>query len=155
MHQPEFMQAAIKEAKAGIENGDGGPFGAVIVKDGKIIATGHNCVLKNHDSTCHGEIDAIRKAEKNLQTHDLTNCEIYTTSEPCPMCLAAILWANIKKVYYGCNLQDNEKIGFRDVKFEKLMGDRSHLPPNFLEEHDRNLCLELFDEYNHLEKTIY
>lgn len=155
MYQPEFMKLAIKEAKTGIENQDGGPFGAVVVKDNKLIATGHNCVLKNHDSTCHGEIDAIRKAEQNLQTHDLSGCELYTTGEPCPMCLAAILWANIKKVYYGCSLEDNEKIGFRDIKFEKLMGDRSHLPENFLEQKDRELCLKLFDEYIHMDKTIY
>ena len=156
MYQPEFMKLAIEEAKTGIKNQDGGPFGAVVVKDNKLIATGHNCVLKNHDSTCHGEIDAIRKAEQILQTHDLSGCELYTTGEPCPMCLAAILWANIKKVYYGCTLEDNEKIGFRDLKFEKLMsGNRSQLPEDFLEQHDRDLCLELFNEYNHLDKTIY
>ena len=156
MYQKEFMQLAINEAKAGINNKDGGPFGAVIVRDGKVVATGHNCVLKNHDSTCHGEIDAIRKAEQILQTHDLTNCELYTTGEPCPMCLAAILWANIKKVYYGCTLEDNTKIGFRDLKFEKLMNsDRSNLPQDFLEQHDRDLCLELFNEYNKMGKTIY
>ncbi|MDO5480412.1 MAG: nucleoside deaminase [Candidatus Saccharibacteria bacterium] len=156
MYQPEFMKLAIEEAKTGIKNQDGGPFGAVIVKDNQLIAAGHNCVLKNHDSTCHGEIDAIRKAEQNLQTHDLSGCELYTTGEPCPMCLAAILWANIKKVYYGCTLEDNEKIGFRDLKFEKLMSsNRSQLPEDFLEQHDRDLCLELFNEYNHLDKTIY
>ena len=156
MYQKEFMQLAINEAKAGINNKDGGPFGAVIVRDGKVVATGHNCVLKNHDSTCHGEIDAIRKAEQILQTHDLTNCELYTTGEPCPMCLAAILWANIKKVYYGCTLEDNAKIGFRDLKFEKLINsDRSNLPQDFLEQHDRDLCLELFNEYNKMGKTIY
>ena len=155
MYQQEFMQEAIKEAKTGINNKDGGPFGAVVVKNGEIIATGHNCVLKNHDSTCHGEIDAIRKAEQKLQTHDLSGCELYTTGEPCPMCLAAILWANIKKVYYGCNLEDNEKIGFRDLKFEKLMGDRDNLPKDFLEQQDRDLCLELFNEYNRMDKTIY
>ena len=155
MYQPEFMQVAINEARTGIRNGDGGPFGAAIVKDGKIIASGHNCVLKNHDSTCHGEIDAIRKAEQSLKTHDLSGCEIYTTGEPCPMCLAAILWANIKKVYYGCNLEDNEKIGFRDVKFEEIMKDRSLLSTGFLEEQGRDLCLELFEEYNRLDKTLY
>ena len=155
MYQQNFMQLAIEEAKTGIENKDGGPFGAAIVKNGEIIATGHNYVLKNHDSTCHGEIDAIRKAEQKLQTHDLSGCELYTTGEPCPMCLAAILWANIKKVYYGCTLEDNEKIGFRDLKFEKLMGDRNNLPKDFLEQHDRDLCLELFDTYNHMDKTIY
>lgn len=155
MYQPKFMQIALEEAKNGIASNDGGPFGAVIVKDGKIIATGHNCVLKNHDSTCHGEIDAIRKAEQKLQTHDLFDCELYTTGEPCPMCLAAILWANIKKVYYGCTLEDNERIGFRDAKFEKLMGSRNHLPKDFLEQRDHDLCLKLFDEYSQMDRTIY
>ena len=155
MYNPHFMKLAIAEAKTGIENGHGGPFGAVIVKDGKIIATGHNQVLKNHDSTCHGEIDAIRNAEQKLQTHDLSDCELYTTGEPCPMCFAAILWANIKKVYYGCSLEDNSKIGFRDSHFNELLGGHSNLPTNFLEQHDRDLCLTLFDEYNNMNKTIY
>ena len=93
------MEAAIAEAREGINNGDGGPFGAVVVKNGEIVATGHNRVLKNNDSTCHGEIDAIREAEKKLGTYSLAGCEIYTTSEPCPMCLGAIMWSNIKKYY--------------------------------------------------------
>ena len=149
------MEAAIAEAREGINNGDGGPFGAVVVKDGEIVASGHNRVLKNNDSTCHGEIDAIRKAEEKLKTYDLTGCEIYTTGEPCPMCLAAIMWANISKVYYGCTLEDNEKIGFRDDKFNKMMGGRTGLPEGFLEERDREDCLAVLDEYNNMERTIY
>ena len=90
MYKKEFMELAVKEARRGIINGDGGPFGAVIVKDGVIIASGHNRVLEKDDSTCHGEIDAIRKAEQKLDTHDLSGCQLYTTGEPCPMCLAAI-----------------------------------------------------------------
>jgi len=155
MYQKKFMEAAIAEAREGINNGDGGPFGAVVVKDGEIVASGHNRVLKNNDSTCHGEIDAIRKAEEKLGTYDLSGCEIYTTGEPCPMCLAAIMWANISKVYYGCTLEDNEKIGFRDDKFDKMMGGRSGLPEGFLEERDREDCLAVFDEYNNMERTIY
>ena len=155
MYRKEFMEMAIEEAKAGITAGDGGPFGAVIVKDSEVIATGHNCVLKNNDSTCHGEIDAIRKAEQKLETYDLTGCEIYTTGEPCPMCLAAVMWANIDKVYYGCTLEDNAKIGFRDEKFDKLMGERANLPEGLLEEKDRELCLELFDDYKKMGETIY
>ena len=147
MYNKEFMELAVEEAREGIKNGDGGPFGAVIVKDGQVIGTGHNRVVSSNDSTCHGEIDAIRNAEKAINSFDLSGCEIYTTSEPCPMCLSAILWANISKVYYGCNLEDNERIGFRDVKFEEMMGDRSKLPEGFLEERDRELCLEVFDEY--------
>ena len=156
MYKKEFMELAVNEAKRGITNGDGGPFGAVIVKNGEIVASGHNRVLKKDDSTCHGEIDAIRKAEQKLETHDLSGCQLYTTGEPCPMCLAAILWANIKKVYYGCTLEDNEEIGFRDEKFEKMMGEREKLPKGFLEERDREMCLELFDEYKKMkDKTLY
>ncbi len=155
MYRKEFMEMAIEEARAGIMAGDGGPFGAVIVKDGEVIAMGHNRVLSNNDSTCHGEIDAIRRAEQKLETYDLAGCEIYTTGEPCPMCLAAVMWANIEKVYYGCTLEDNAEIGFRDEKFDKLMGERANLPEGLLEEKDRELCLELFDEYKRMGETIY
>ena len=155
MYNPQFMQLAVAEAKTGIENGHGGPFGAVVVKNGEVVASGHNCVLKNNDSTCHGEIDAIRKAEQALGTYDLSDCELYTTGEPCPMCLAAILWANIKKVYYGCTIADNAEIGFRDEKFDQMFGGRLNLPADFLEQRDRDLCLELFDEYAGMNKTIY
>ena len=82
-YQEKFMQLAIKEARNGVRRQHGGPFGAVVVKNGKVIASGHNHVLKNNDSTCHGEIDAIRKAERKLRTYDLSGCEIYTTGEPC------------------------------------------------------------------------
>lgn len=150
------MELAVKEARRGVLNGDGGPFGAVIVKNGEIVASGHNRVLKNNDSTCHGEIDAIRSAEQKLETYDLSGCQLYATGEPCPMCLAAILWANIEKVYYGCTLDDNEKIGFRDEKFDKMMGGRENLPKGFLEEQDREMCLELFNEYKKMkDKTLY
>ncbi|MBQ8984800.1 nucleoside deaminase [Candidatus Saccharibacteria bacterium] len=155
MYRREFMEAAIAEARAGIQNNDGGPFGAVVVKDGAIVASGHNHVLSNNDSTCHGEIDAIRKAEQGLKTYDLSGCEIYTTSEPCPMCLAAILWANVDKVYYGCTIEDNEKIGFRDLKFDLMMGGRANLPEGFMEEKDRELCLEVFEEYRNMGGKIY
>ena len=155
MYNPNFMQLAIAEGKIGIENGHGGPFGAVVVKDNELIASGHNRVLKNNDSTCHGEIDAIRKAEQTLGTYDLSGCELYTTGEPCPMCLAAILWANIKKVYYGCTLEDNAEIGFRDAHQNQLIGSRANLPDDFLEQCDRALCLELFKEYEKMDKIIY
>ena len=133
----------------------GGPFGAVIVKDGEVVASGHNQVLKNNDSTCHGEIDAIRKAEQKLQTYDLSGCQIYTTGEPCGMCLAAILWANIDKVYYGCSLKDNEEIGFRDDKIDKLLDRDDKLYGSLLEQKEREECLELFKEYKKSERVIY
>lgn len=154
-YNKDFMKLAIDEARVGIENGHGGPFGAVVVKDGEVIASGHNCVLKNNDSTCHGEIDAIRKAEAKLGTYDLSGCELYTTGEPCPMCLAAILWANIEKVYYGCTLEDNAMIGFRDMKFEKAIRGRDGLK-GMLEERGREDCLELFREYDGMRgRVIY
>lgn len=155
MYKKEFMEIAINEAKEGIISHDGGPFGAVVVKNGKVLASGHNRVLSSNDSTCHGEIDAIRKAESKLGTFDLSDCELYTTGEPCPMCLAAILWANIKKVYYGCTLSDNEEIGFRDAKFDQMMGGRSGLPNEFMEERDREKCLEIFRKYNKINSKRY
>ncbi|MBQ3306531.1 nucleoside deaminase [Candidatus Saccharibacteria bacterium] len=154
-YQKRFMEIAVAEAREGIEKGYGGPFGAVVVKDGEVVASSHNQVLLNNDSTCHGEIAAIRKAEQALGTYDLSGCELYTTGEPCPMCLAAILWANIGKVYYGCTLADNAKIGFRDTKIDEMLGGRNNLPSDFMEEKDRELCLEVFDEYSEMEKVIY
>lgn len=144
------MKEAIKEAEKGIESGDGGPFGAVVVKDGVIVGKGHNKVLKYNDATCHGEMVAIKSASKKLGTFDLSGCVLYTTGEPCPMCLSACLWANIEKVYYGCSLMDNEKIGFRDKKFDSLMGGRKNLK-NYLVELNRKECLELFDKYLKIE----
>ena len=155
MYKKEHMELAVKEAREGILSRDGGPFGAVVVKNGKVIASGHNRVLSFNDSTCHGEIDAIRKAESKLGTYDLSGCELYTTGEPCPMCLAAILWANIEKVYFGCNLSDNEKIGFRDARVDELLGGRAKLPEGFMEERDRETCLEVFREYEETDDKRY
>jgi len=154
MNVNPFMQMAIDEAREGITKGHGGPFGSVIVKDGKVIASGHNRVLANNDPSCHGEIDAIRKACAALNTFDLTGCELYTTGEPCHMCLCATLWANISKVYYGCTIEDNAIIGFRDEKFDKLFGGREKLQ-DYLIETDREACLQLFEEYRNMKHTSY
>ncbi len=143
-----FMKAAILEAKKGITSGHGGPFGSVIVKDGKIVAKGHNEVIKNQDATCHGEMMAIRKASKKLKTFDLSGCELYTTAEPCPMCLGAILWANISKVYFGCNIGDTENIGFRDKVFYEMTENKKN---EFILELDREQCLKLFKEYESIQ----
>ena len=145
---------AIEEARIGITQKHGGPFGSVIVKDGKIISKGHNMVLKNNDPTAHGEMMAIRKAGEILGTHDLSGCTLYTTGEPCHMCLCAILWANIDKVYYGCTIADNGLIGFRDDKFNEIFGGRELLG-DLLVQVDREDCLELFNEYNNLEHEGY
>ena len=150
----KFMALAIDEAREGINKGHGGPFGSVIVKDGEIVGKGHNRVLKNNDPTCHGEIDAIRKACYNLDSFDLTGCELYTTGEPCHMCLCACMWANISRVYYGCTIEDNGKIGFRDDKFNGIFEGREKLK-DYLVELDRDACLELFDEYLSQHHKIY
>lgn len=150
----KYMQIAINEARQGINNNDGGPFGTCIVKDGQIISVGHNHVVAHNDPTCHGEIDAIRKAGEKLGTFNLKGCELYTTGQPCPMCACACMWANIDKVYYGCNQKDIDKIGFRDDELYKCF--KFTPPKNFLEEMDREECLELFEEYNTIEnKTKY
>lgn len=142
----KYMKVAIEEARKGFTAGDGGPFGAVVVKDGKIIGRGHNSVLSQHDSTWHGEMGAIRDAEKNLGTHDLSGCVLYTTGEPCNMCLTACMWANLEKVYYGCTIEDNSMIGFRDGKFDEIFGGRDKLK-DFLLPIDRDECVRLFEEY--------
>ena len=152
--QSEFMQIAIREAREGITNGDGGPFGTAIVKDGALIASGHNHVLAYNDPTCHGEVDAIRKACKRLGTFDLTGCELYTTGEPCHMCLCACMWANISRIYYGCTIADNEIIGFRDNKFDQIFGGRDKLG-DYMTEVDREACLHLFHDYIEMNAPKY
>lgn len=149
----KYMEEAVKEAYKGIRNGDGGPFGAVIVKNGKIVGKGHNCVVSHKDPTEHGEIMAIHDACKTLDTFDLSGCELYTTSAPCPMCTAAVMWANIEKVYYGCRIEDAERIGFRDSDFFDVMTGKKSGVENI--ETDRDECLELFKEYDSMDKTMY
>lgn len=110
----EFMLEAIRLSKENIDNG-GGPFGAVIVKDRKIIAKGVNKVTVNNDPTAHAEVTAIREAAKVLNNFDLSGCEIYTSCEPCPMCLGAIYWSRLDKIYYGNTKVDAKNIGFDDA----------------------------------------
>lgn len=109
-----FIQIAADEASRNLTSDEGGPFGAVVVKDGAIVGRGRNQVLAAHDPTCHAEVQAIRDACKALGTHDLSGCTLYTSCYPCPMCLSATIWANIKTVYYGNTAQDADAIGFRD-----------------------------------------
>ncbi|UII24441.1 nucleoside deaminase [Fulvivirga maritima] len=110
----EFMSRAIALAEEGMTKGAGGPFGAVVVKDGEIVAEGYNMVTSTNDPTAHAEVTAIREACKKLGTFQLTDCVIYTSCEPCPMCLGAIYWARPKKVYYGCTREDAAAIEFDD-----------------------------------------
>lgn len=144
----KYMFVAIEEARYGIRHGHGGPFGAVIVKDGEIVGRGHNQVILNNDPTCHGEMMAIHDACKRLGTFDLSGCEIYTTGEPCPMCMGAILWANFDKVYFGCNVIDTEDIGFRDNKFYNRTEEERQQFSICL---DREECLMLYEEYKSIE----
>ena len=112
--EEKFMLEAIRLSKSGMDNNEGGPFGCVIVKNDIIIGRGNNKVLCNNDPTAHAEITAIRDACKNLNSFQLDGCEIYTSCEPCPMCLGAIYWARPKIVYYANNRDDAAKIGFDD-----------------------------------------
>lgn len=109
-----FMQHAIDLSRKGMQSNEGGPFGAVVVKDGKIIAEGNNCVTSSNDPTAHAEVVAIRNACKTLNTFQLDGCAIYTSCEPCPMCLGAIYWARPDKLFYACSKKDAARIGFDD-----------------------------------------
>lgn len=122
----EYMMKAIELSKNSVANG-GGPFGAVIVKDGNIVAEGSNCVTLNNDPTAHAEVTTIRKACTALNTFDLSGCEIYTSCEPCPMCLSAIYWARIERIYYGCDKVDAKDIGFDD----SFIYEQIELKPEF------------------------
>lgn len=150
------MRLAIEEAKKTMRENIGGPFGAVIVKNGEVIAVSSNTVLGDYDPTAHAEVNAIRKAGKVLGTHDLSDCILYATGHPCPMCLGAIIWANIKTCYFGCRPLDADKIGFRDDFIYKFinnnLSDKNILK---LEEFDREECLKLFEEYSQQNKQIY
>lgn len=143
----DFMAAACAEALVGVNQGDGGPFGAVVVKDNRVIAAGHNMVIGSNDSTAHGEIVAIRRAEQVLGTYDLSGCELYTTGYPCPMCLAAIMWARIGKVHYGCTVEDAARIGFDDGIFYQALAAPDYNGLLTLTPGDRQICLELFDKW--------
>ena len=114
-----FAEKSIKLAEKNVLQNKCGPFAAVITKDGKIIATALNSVTKKNDPTAHAETEAVRKAAKKLKTYDLSGCEIYASCKPCLMCLGAIMWANIKKVYYCADSQTAAKYGFKDEKFFK------------------------------------
>lgn len=145
-----FMELAMLEELEGIELCHGGPVGAVIVKDGKVISRAHNMVLANNDPTAHGEIQAIRAACKKLNTIDLTGCELYTTGYPCPMCFCVIFWSNIDKVYYGCNKYDIETIRFRNEQFYDSIPAKMQ---EICHEVDRQEYLSLYNTYNNMSDT--
>lgn len=152
----EYMKVAKELADSNLITNVGGPFGACIVKDGKIVGKGSNHVIANNDPTAHAEIMAIREASKTLNTYDLSGCELYTSCYPCPMCLSAIIWANIKKVYYGNTKEDAEKIGFRDDDIYDYIRSNNSSDVLKLESMDREETIKTFNEFlNKDDKTIY
>lgn len=158
MYDRKFMEHAVGIAKQGIREGCGGPFGCVIVKDGNIVAMAHNTVVKDNDPTAHGEINAIRQASETLGTFNLEGCELYTTSEPCPMCLSAIMWARISKVYSCMTIVDATKIGFDDSPFYEAITDYSVEGGCRLVEvefHKEDSGIKLFNDYDEMEKILY
>jgi len=147
------MQIAFEEARKGISSGDGGPFGAVIVKHGAIIARGHNEVVRTNDPTAHAEMVVIRKASAFLNTFDLTGCTLYVTGEPCPMCFSAIHWAHIDKVYYCNTKADAAKIGFDDTYITEII--LGHIPDPVSFVHMPNkACKQLFYQWNVLPDKV-
>jgi len=153
---PQFMQAAIAQSLAGVRQKFGGPFGAVIVRDGEVIASGHNEVTSSNDPTAHAEILAIRRACKKLETFHLKGCVLYTSCEPCPMCLAAIYWAQLDRIYFGCDQHVAASSGFSDeflyVELKKPLSDRAIPTEQFMPDESR----AAFDEWNAMEdKTPY
>lgn len=152
----EAVALSIEKARSSMLRGEGGPFGSAVIKDGKVISVASNSVLKDHDPSAHAEINAIRQACELLGTHDLSGCILYATGHPCPMCLSAIIWANIDRVYYGCEAHEAEEIGFRDDFIYRYL-ENKHQDNSVLSlfsfAHDE--CVALYEEYKNIEKEIY
>ena len=144
----QFMKAAIEEARKGFNRNHGGPFGAVIVRDGVPIATAHNEVLKTKDPTAHAEVLAIRKACALLESYDLSDCEIYSTSEPCPMCFSAIHWSRLKRLYFGTTRDDVAIIGFDDSLIYDILSGKAQVAQMESKNVDRDNCLGLLAEWD-------
>jgi guanine deaminase len=144
---PVFMRRAIAEARAHLAAMDGGPFGACLVQGDAVLAVAHNTVLKDLDPTCHGETNAIRLAARKLKNYDLSGCDIYSTTEPCPMCFAAIHWARIGRLIYGTAIIEVAQLGFNELTLDnRQMRDLGRSPvaiyPGFLADECRQLLAE-------------
>lgn len=153
MSREEFMQAAIERARAGIEAGQT-PFGAVIVQNDHILAAAHNTVWRDTDPTAHAEVNAIREAALKLSTIDLGGCNMYTTCEPCPMCLSAIHWAKIDQVFFGATIADASAAGFSElhvpaVRLASMGGSPLQVYPDLLS----NACRRLFQDWKKAQKS--
>lgn len=157
----KYMEIADEMSKQNLLTNNGGPFGAVIVKNDIIVGVGNNNVLKNNDPTAHAEVQAIRNACQNLNTYDLTGCELYTSCYPCPMCLSAIIWSNIKTIYYGNTKEDAANIGFRDdfiYNYLDLLNKEDDKAEKILKaiQLDRQETIKTFNKFaEKLDKTIY
>ena len=155
----KYMKIASELAENNLITNVGGPFGAVVVKNGEIVGLGSNHVIANNNPTSHAEIMAITDACKKLNTYDLSDCEIYTSCYPCPMCLSAIIWSNIKKVYYGNTKEDANNIGFRDDYIYEYFNSLLNNVENdslLLKQIDRDETIKAFNDFkNKKDKIIY
>ena len=151
------MQLAIERARKTMNEDIGGPFGAAITDSaGNVIAVNSNRVLADHDPTAHAEITAIREACQKLGTHDLSGYIMHATGYPCPMCLSAMIWANMKVCYYGNTPKDAERIGFRDdFIYDFIKGDNTDESIMVFHSEEQTECLKLFNEYAEEDKEIY
>ena len=150
------MQAAIESAQSGMQAGEGGPFGAAVVQNGKIISTGHNTVLKDNDPTCHAEVNAIRAASQVLKTWNLTGCQLYSTADPCPMCFGAIHWARLSAVHVGASKETVAAYGWDDVVFLEQLNTppaQRLIPTTFGIEVEA--CTDLFVQFEKLSLSKY
>jgi tRNA(Arg) A34 adenosine deaminase TadA len=156
MTPSEFMREAARLAEENAGTPDGGPFGALLVRDGEILARAVNTVVRDHDPTAHAEVNAIREAARRLGTFDLSGSELYTSCEPCPMCLAAIYWARIGKIYYGATATDAAAVGFADAFiYHELERPREEREIAMVEL-ERESCLKAFRAWEaNEEKTSY
>lgn len=151
-----YMRRAIRAAAKNLKAMDGGPFGACIVKHGRVVAAARNTVLLR-DATCHAEVNAIRRASRRLGTYDLSGCVIYSTTEPCPMCFAAIHWARIGTIVYGTTVQDARRIGFNELRItnramKRIGKSRVRIVPHFM----KRECAALLAAWNELpDKVVY
>ena len=154
--EEKFMQEAVDLSRKGVNHNDGGPFGCIIVKGDAIVGRGNNCVTSQNDPTAHAEVVAIRDACKNLETFQLDECEIFTSCEPCPMCLGAIYWARPKAIYYANTREDAARIGFDDSMIYDEMNTpiaERKIPIHKMESYE---ALKVFQEWmNKADKTAY
>jgi guanine deaminase len=154
-HDGDFMREAIRLSVRAVRGGHGGPFGAVVVKDARIVGSGYNRVTSQNDPTAHAEITAIRRACQRLGSFSLVGCDLYASCEPCPMCLAAIYWARIRRVYFAATRKDASAAGFDDALFYREMTSRGRKKKGLLHPMPGTDALRAFDLWNHKKDRIH